>query len=632
MCGIAGQLLPGVNVSVADIRAMCDRIRHRGPDDEGFHVDGPCGIGMRRLSIIDLNTGHQPISNEDGSLWVVFNGEIYNYQELRQDLISRGHRFRTNSDTETLLHLYEEYGEGSVARLRGMFAYAIWDARRRALFLARDRFGKKPLYYCETSGGVIFGSELKCLREAGAPLDIDDEAFRLYFLLSYIPDPWTPYKAIRKLPPGSWMRVYADGRVERGVYWTLPVPAEQAPTGLTEDQAAERVRDIFDESVRLRLISDVPLGAFLSGGIDSSAIVASMALQTKEPVKTFSIGFEESEFNELPYAAMIAKKYGTEHHEIIVRPDSLDLVSRIGRHFDEPFGDAAAVPTYIVSEFAARHVKVVLTGDGGDEIFGGYDTFFKMQRLGWVDAVPAPVRSAISWIAEKLPYSAYGKNFLRLISRRSPVERYFEYATTPYFLRERLFNRGWMVAGDAEFFERELRQCLPSSARNVLTQALYFEATAKLTGDMLPKVDRMSMANSLEVRCPLLDHVLAEYAAELPHHWKIRDGSGKRVFINAMGDRIPRELLERPKQGFGVPIGRWFRESLREFVWDHLTSSAFLGRGMVNAAAVRSLLEEHDSGRRDNNQHLWMLLMLELWFRDAECGGHVPAATVEAAT
>ncbi len=419
MCGIAGQLLHGGQAELGQIRAMCDRIRHRGPDDEGFHIDGPCGIGMRRLSIIDLSTGHQPISNEDGTVWVVFNGEIYNYQELRRDLIARGHKFATNSDTETLIHLYEEFGPSSVAKLRGMFAYAIWDARKRALFVARDRFGKKPLYYAALPDRFIFGSELKCLREAGAPLDIDNEALRLYFLLSYIPDPWSPYKAIRKVPPGSWMMVHADGRIEQESYWKLPAPSESAPAGVTEEQAAMRVRELFDESVRLRLIADVPLGAFLSGGIDSSAIVASMALQTKEPVKTFSIGFEESEFNELPYARMIAEKYGTDHHEIIVRPDSIDLVTKIGRYFDEPLGDTAAVPTFIVSEFAVRHVKVVLTGDGGDEIFGGYESFFATDRLRWADAVPQIARDAVSWIADRMPYSAYGKNYLRMISRPS---------------------------------------------------------------------------------------------------------------------------------------------------------------------------------------------------------------------
>lgn len=629
MCGIAGQLLLGANSTVADVRAMCDRIQHRGPDDEGFYVDGPCGIGMRRLSIIDLNTGHQPISNEDGTIWVVFNGEIYNYQELRSDLISRGHRFRTNSDTETLIHLYEEFGPGSVSKLRGMFAYAIWDSRRRRLFLARDRFGKKPLYYAALPSGLVFGSELKCLREAGVPLDIDEEALRLYFLLSYIPDPWSPYKAIRKLPAGTWMLYYADGRIEQETYWNVPVPRETPAPGMTEDQAAARVRELFDESVRLRLIADVPLGAFLSGGIDSSAVVASMALQTKEPVKTFSIGFEESEFNELPYAGMIAKKYGTDHHEIIVRPDSIDLVTKISQYFDEPLGDTAAIPTFIVSEFAVRHVKVVLTGDGGDEIFGGYESFFATERLRWADAVPRLARGAIAWVSDRLPYSAYGKNYLRMISRPSGLERYFENNTTPYFLRARLLEPSWMLPGEDAYIARSLAHCLPPNRADVLTQAMYFEATAKLTGDMLTKVDRMSMANSLEVRCPLLDHVLAEYAAGIPHNWKIRNGKGKQIFLRAMGDRLPRELVDRPKQGFGVPIAAWFRGSLREFVWDHLTSAAFLDRGVVSPRFVRHLLEEHESKRRDNNHYLWMLLMLELWFRDAQCGRTAPAAAVE---
>ena len=631
MCGIAGQLLHGGQAELGQIRGMCDRIRHRGPDDEGFHIDGPCGIGMRRLSIIDLSTGHQPISNEDGTVWVVFNGEIYNYQELRRDLIARGHKFATNSDTETLIHLYEEFGPSSVAKLRGMFAYAIWDARKRVLFVARDRFGKKPLYYAALPDRFLFGSELKCLREAGAPLDIDSEALRLYFLLSYIPDPWSPYKAVRKVPPGSWMMVHADGRIEQETYWKLPAPSESAPRGTTEEQAAERVKELFDESVRLRLMADVPLGAFLSGGIDSSAIVASMALQTKEPVKTFSIGFEESEFNELPYARMIAKKYGTDHHEIIVRPDSIDLVTKIGRYFDEPLGDTAAIPTFIVSEFAVRHVKVVLTGDGGDEIFGGYESFFATDRLRWADAVPQIARGAVSWIACRMPYSAYGKNYLRMISRPSGLGRYFENNLTPYFLRSRLLESDWMLPADDAYIARTLAHCLLPNGADILTQALYFEATAKLTGDMLTKVDRMSMANSLEVRCPLLDHVLAEYAATLPHSWKIRNGRGKQIFLSAMGDRLPEELVNRPKQGFGVPIAHWFRESLREFLWDHLTSAAFLNRGLMSPAFVRHLLEEHQSKRRDNNHYLWMLLMMELWFEDSSQCEASPAGVIEQA-
>src|SRR3984957_10229194 len=394
MCGIAGYFLRSRNADFSEVQAMCDEIRHRGPDDEGYRIEGRAGLGMRRLSIIDLETGQQPISNEDGTVWVVFNGEIYNYRELRAALIRTGHRFRTQSDTEVLVHLYEDEGG---------------DARQRSLLLARDRFGKKPLYYASLPGGIYFGSELKCLRAAGVPLEHDREALQLYFLLGYIPDPWTPYTAIRKLAPGGWLRWDADGGMGEGRYWTLPVPAERAPARFSELEACDYVRNAFDEAVKMRLISDVPVGAFLSGGIDSTSVVASMALQSSQPVKTFSIGFEEPGFSELSLAAALAKKYRTEHHHMIVRPDSVDLVSRLVRHFDEPFGDSSAIPTYLVSQFAARHVKVALTGDGGDELFAGYESFLDIQRLRLLDYVPPVVRALVSRIADQLPYTAYGK-------------------------------------------------------------------------------------------------------------------------------------------------------------------------------------------------------------------------------
>ena len=360
---------------------MTDLIRHRGPDDEGIYTDGLCGIGMRRLSIIDLNTGHQPISNEDGSIWVVFNGEIYNYQELRDDLISRGHRFATNSDTETLVHLYEQEGTEGLHRLRGMFAYCIWDARKRKMLLVRDRFGKKPLYYAKTSSGFYFASELKCLRAAGVPLDLDSDALRLYFRFGYIPEPYSAFRSIRKLMPGCWIECSVEGDIQQGRYWRLPAFAKDNQTGLSEAQTRERICELFDEAVRIRLISDVPLGAFLSGGIDSSLVVASMALQSSVPVKTFSVGFEESGYNELPYARLVAQKYKTDHHEIIVRPDSVSLINKLVHHFDEPFSDSSAIPTYLVSEFAARHVKVALSGDGGDEFFAGYGIVGDVQEI-----------------------------------------------------------------------------------------------------------------------------------------------------------------------------------------------------------------------------------------------------------
>ncbi|MGH9647395.1 MAG: asparagine synthase (glutamine-hydrolyzing), partial [Bryobacteraceae bacterium] len=379
MCGIAGFFLPQRPADETRVRLMCDQIRHRGPDDEGFHVQDGCAIGMRRLSIIDLSTGHQPMSNEDGTVWVVFNGEIYNYQELRQDLIARGHRFRTHSDTETLVHLYEEHGTAGFEKLRGMFAYALWDSRQRSLHLVRDRFGKKPLYYAALPEGLYFGSELKCLRVAGIPLEIDQEALRLYFQFSYIPDPLSPFRAVRKLMPGCWLRYDAERGIQTGRYWKMSPPTEDE-RGFNAPEMCGRLRETFDEAVRLRMIADVPLGAFLSGGIDSSCVVASMSRQSREPVKTFSIGFAESAFNELPYAAAVAKQYHTDHHEIVVKPDSVHLTSLLVRHFDEPFGDSSAIPTYIVSEFAAQHVKVALSGDGGDEVFGGYTRFADVAR------------------------------------------------------------------------------------------------------------------------------------------------------------------------------------------------------------------------------------------------------------
>jgi asparagine synthase (glutamine-hydrolysing) len=625
MCGIAGEVLRERNAELADIRSMCDQIRYRGPDDEGYHLDGGCGLGMRRLSIIDLSTGHQPISNEDGTIWVVFNGEIYNFRELRADLIRSGHRFRTNSDTETLVHLYEEDGAGGIAKLRGMFAYAIWDSNNRSLLLARDRFGKKPLYFAIRPEGLYFGSELKCLRAAGVPLDIDQEALQLYFLFNYIPEPWTAHLTVRKLAPGGWLRYHLNGKVDEGRYWKLPAPAEEAPAGFTEPSAREQLRDAFDEAVRMRLISDVPLGAFLSGGIDSSSVVASMAMQTKEPVKTFSIGFEEPDFNELPLAALVARKYKTEHHEIIVRPNSVDLVSKLVRHFDEPFADSSAIPTYLVSEFAAQHVKVVLTGDGGDELFAGYQSFVDIQSLRRVDRVPLPARRLLSLIADMLPYSAYGKNYLRMVSRPTALGRYFEHES-PHFLLKSLLTPEWMPRSDAAYLTRTLCHCLVPNGADVLTQALYFESTAKLTGDMLVKVDRMSMANSLEVRCPMLDDKLAALAAQIPHAWKLRNGRGKDIFIQALGDRLPAELLQQPKRGFGVPLALWFRSSLRSFLWDHLASASFLNRGIVSPEFVRYLLTEHDKGRRNNYHHLWKLLMLELWFREWEQTRTTPAA------
>jgi asparagine synthase (glutamine-hydrolysing) len=618
MCGIAGYFLKDDLAQTAVVRAMCDQIRHRGPDDDGYRAEGPCAIGMRRLSIIDLHTGHQPISNEDGSVWVVFNGEIYDYQELRAQLIAKGHAFRTHSDTETLVHLYEEEGIEGLHKLRGMFAFCIWDARRRKMLLVRDRFGKKPLYYAALSKGLYFASEIKSLRAAGVPLELDPEALRLYFQFSDIPDPFSIFQSVRKLEPGAWLEYSADGGIRKGRYWRMPVPVAETPAGFSEEETCARIRDKFDESVRIRMIADVPLGAFLSGGIDSSSVVASMALQSPEPVKTFSIGFEEAAFNELGFAAAVAKKYKTEHHEILVKPDCVALVERLVRQFDEPFADSSAIPTFIVSEFARAHVTVALSGDGGDELFGGYESFQIVQKLARFDAIPQSVRRAISAVADRLPYSTYGKNYLHMISRSTALERYFESNYAPYLMRREMLQPEWMLPCDGAYLARTFADYLLPAGADALSQALYFEATSKLSGDMLVKVDRMSMAASLEVRSPLLDHELADIAAAVPHEWKIRNGQGKYILIRALGDRLPPELLNRSKMGFALPLAQWLRGPLREMLWDHLTSPRFLDRGLVSPPFVRHMLDEHQSGRRDNRSWLWALLVLEMWFRDYE--------------
>jgi asparagine synthase (glutamine-hydrolysing) len=615
MCGIAGYYLPQSPPDPVTVRTMCGLIRHRGPDDEGYHVDGGCALGMRRLSIIDLGGGRQPISNEDGSVWVVFNGEIYNYQSLRQRLIALGHRFHTQSDTEVLVHLYEQEAEEGIARLRGMFAYAIWDARARRLLLARDRFGKKPLYYAILDGGIVFGSELKCLRAAGAPLELDEDALRLYFRFGYIPDPGSPFRAIRKLAPGGWITYSHDATLRQGRYWTLPEPAEADDPTFDPETARARLREVFDESVRLRMIADVPLGAFLSGGIDSSSVVASMARQSNAPVKTFSIGFREAGFNELPHARRVAEKYHTEHHEIVLEPDCVPLVSSLVRYFDEPFGDASAIPTFLVSQFAAQHVKVALTGDGGDELFAGYDAFAFIGAKKWLDRVPLALRRALGAVAGLLPYSAYGKNYLRMVSRPNPIERYFEASYTPHYLLQNLLLPPWRTPDSEPFLRAAFPDGLLPGEQDIVRQALYFESAVKLTGDMLVKVDRMSMANSLEVRSPMLDHELAAVAARIPYPWNMRQRRGKRFFLDALGDRLPPELLTLPKKGFALPLPVWFRGPLRGFLRDHLESPSFRSRGFTSPLFVSRLIAEHESGRRDNSHWLWMLLMLDLWFR-----------------
>jgi asparagine synthase (glutamine-hydrolysing) len=616
MCGIAGYFRPQGEADLGSLAAMNDRIRHRGPDEDGYGLHGGCGLGMRRLSIVDVAGGRQPVASEDGRIETVFNGEIYNYKELRRDLEARGHRFRTHTDTETIVHAFEEEGVECWRRLRGMFAIALWDEGKRTLTLARDRFGKKPLYYCARPEGLYFASELKCFDALGLRFEADPEALSLYFFLRYIPTPRSVYREIRQVPPGGWLQYDAAGRVREGIYWKVPEASLDAGPGFDRAAAARRLREKFDESVALRRVAEVPLGAFLSGGVDSGAVVAAMASQADGPVKTFSIGFAEAEFNELDAARRVARRYGTEHHEIEVTPDSVSLVEEIVSFLDEPFADTSVIPMFIVSRFAREHVKVVLSGDGGDELFCGYDSFFLLEKLRRFDAVPRWLRTAAGWAAGALPYSAPGKNYLRMVSRRTPLERYFDFNHIPYELRRRLVSEPYRLAAEADAAWREtFAWALPAPGRDVLAEAIYFEATAKLSGDMLVKVDRMSMANSIEVRSPLLDHELAEVAFSLPAREQMRNGKGKALFLEAIGDRLPRENLTLPKKGFGVPLAAWFRGPLRSYAHDLLLSRRFLERELVQEGFLRYLLEEHDSGRRDNYQLLWQLLMLEGWFR-----------------
>ncbi|MDX2266464.1 MAG: asparagine synthase (glutamine-hydrolyzing) [Bryobacter sp.] len=612
MCGIAGYFVAGGEAEERVVRQMNDRIVHRGPDEDGYWTGDGCGLGMRRLSIIDLAGGRQPIANEDESAWIVFNGEIYNYRELREELQQRGHRFRTATDTEVILHLWEDEGEPALEKLRGMFALAIWDRKRKQLFLARDRFGKKPLHYCFHRGALYFASELKSLRGLGLPLEVDREALQLYFRYRYIPEPRSIFKAVKKVPAGGWLRYDASGKREEGIYWQLPAQQIEDEGRLDRRQAGEELRHLFDESVRMRMVADVPLGAFLSAGIDSGSVVAAMAKQSGEPVRTFSIGFVGGgAANETEGAARVARQYGCEHHEIEVAPDSVALMERIGRYLDEPFGDSSAIPTLLVSEFARQHVKVVLSGDGGDELFQGYDSFFAVDRLRQWDAWPQALRTLAGAVGGLLPYQAPGKNFVRMISRPSAWERYLELNHVPTELRRRLVGEGWDYAGGLDAED-------PWPGKDILAKVVEFEATWKLAGDMLVKVDRMSMAASIEVRCPLLDHKLAEFARKIPARWNLREGVGKSFFRDVLGDRLPPENLNLPKRGFGVPLAKWFREEAREFLVGRLFRKRFLERGIVRESFVRYIFEEHQNGRRDNYHLLWMLLMLGEWLEQWE--------------
>ena len=619
MCGIAGftdvtARAGTLEVDRQRVKAMCEVMRHRGPDDEGFYVESGVALGMRRLSIIDLAGGHQPIHNEDRTVWVVFNGEIYNYVELRETLAAAGHRFSTSSDTETIVHGYEEWGDGVFSRLRGMFGIALWDTRTNTLLVARDRPGIKPIYYGEAGGRLFFGSEAKCLLvNPEIDRELDPAALDHYLAYLYTPRDRAIFRGMRKLPPGHFLKVH-DGRVQVQRYWELPVG--ETFRGSQAD-ALEQLEHTLGDAVRSHMVSDVPLGAFLSGGIDSSVVVALMAKAAGRPVKTFSIGFEEAKYNELPHARKVAAHLGTEHYEFVVRPDALGILDRLIWHFDEPFADSSAIPTWYVSEMARRHVTVVLSGDGGDELFGGYDRYLPHPRVASFDRIAPGVGRAVAaatWRA--LPHGVRGKNFLRHVAR-DPQGRYLD-SMTLYHRDERESLLSPDVVRRLGEWDAEAYFSIPFARLRDLPfaeQMMAFDFETYLPEDCLTKVDRMSMAHSIESRVPLLDHRVVEFAASLPASLRIQGDRRKHLLKQLAFRLVPRELLDRPKQGFGVPIGHWFRGSLRDVFGDILGSPDARQRGYFNYGFVDRVLAEHLSGRRDHSLRLWQLLVFELWHR-----------------
>lgn len=607
------------SVDAAVISRMCRTIAHRGPDDEGIHVAGRVGLGMRRLSIIDLPTGRQPIHNEDRSVWIVFNGEIYNFPELRARLESRGHRFYTNSDTEVIVHLYEDHGSDCVHHLRGMFAFALWDERRQRLLLARDRFGKKPLHYAVRERQLVFGSEIKALLAAEPGLaDLDPEGLLNFFYFGYIPDPLTAFRRIQKLPPGHLLE-FADGRVRVRRYWNLPDYGVLEPK--SEEECVEELEHRLAEAVKIRLVSDVPLGALLSGGVDSSTVVALMARASSKRVKTFSIGFSSQDFDEAHHARAVAQKFDTEHHELIIEPDIEETVHHISRVMEEPFGDSSVVPTYHVCRMAREHVTVALAGDGGDELFAGYDRYWSQLRRRQIPSLPPAMGS---WYRHRVhphvPTAWLGRRFLFNVSLKARDRYLDEVSLLPVCVREpSLFTEDFVASAKTQPspYDRLRGYLEGRPASDPLSEMLYLDARTYLPGDILTKVDRMSMVNSLEVRAPLLDHCFAEWAAQLSPRWKIRFGESKYIFkklAEKLG--VPRSVLYRRKQGFSLPLVHWFRKKPQPGLLDILLEPRALQRGYFNAPAVRRRLMEHQRGIRDRSWEIWHLLIFELWHRN----------------
>ena len=630
MCGIAGFVTAGATSHDAGLESrlwrMIATLRHRGPDDEGVWTDGKAGLAHSRLSVIDLSpAGHQPMASSDGNVWITYNGEIYNFVEIRHELAALGYSFRSRSDTEVIVNGWHAWGPRLFSRLRGMFALALWDRRSQSLTLARDRIGKKPLYWAHTDTSFLFGSEIKALLAwPGVPRTPDLAAIDHYLTLQYVPAPQTAFTGIRKLPAAHYLTVAAaaDGGIDEPElvrYWRLPQTPRVTVARPLRELRAELVAHL-EEAVRLRLVSDVPLGAFLSGGINSSAVVAMMARAGGGRVKTFSIGFTAKEYDETRYARMVAQRYGTDHEEQVVEPDAVAVVPRLVWHYGEPFADPSAIPTWYVAELARRRVMVALTGDGGDECFLGYGRYQAMRYLDRLDRLPSWGREGLAQLLAVVPRPLQRQLKLRQIravlqaSQDAPAQRY---APTIAFFADRDKREGYGDGMHAQLEGSAIELLDPyfDEGESLVSGANRADIHTYLPDDLMVKVDVASMAHGLETRSPLLDHVLLEWAAELPDEIKMAGGVSKSLFKAAMAPYLPQEILHRPKRGFGCPIDRWFRGELKELAYDTLLSQSARERGLFRTDYVERLLDEHCNFRADHQTRLWALLMLELWFR-----------------
>ena len=621
MCGITG-IISDDPAADSRLRAMMAQLRHRGPDDQGVERLGPATLGHWRLSILDIEGGRQPMLSADGTLAVAFNGEIYNYPALRRSLEAEGRRFRTRSDTEVILHLYQKYGVECVAHLDGMFAFGVWDAPRRRLLLARDHMGQKPLFYCQTARGFAFGSEVKSvLASALVPRETDLDALFHYISLRFIPDQLTLFKNVRKLPAAHRL-VYADGvaRVER--YWEFSCVAKRAGT---EAELTDALDHTLRDTVRAHLLSDVPVGSFLSGGIDSSLVTALMAGESPDPVPTFSIGVREQGFNELPFAGQVARRYRTQHHEEVVTADLVHLLPKMVWHLDEP-ADPFGVGVYLVARLAARHVKVVLSGDGGDELFAGYDRFAGQRLATIYAALPRSLRRTlmrrlIGLVPQSFGYKSLAQK-LHWLNEMSLLDAGERYAGSMSFLRftedakRALFTEQARAAlGGLDSTEKILVHFNSPNARELVDRMLYTDLMTRIPDHLLPIVDRMAMAHGLEVRPPLLEHRMVEFAASLPAGLKLRGTKLKYILRRVAARYLPAELIDRPKQGFGFPLAHWMRSELRPFLREVVRSSRFADGGVFERGYMDRLVSEHLDGKQDHNFRLWILLNLEIWHR-----------------